>query len=588
MPVKTMAALLFACLLSPLFPLLRTIEDFGGKADGKTDCGPAFAKAFAFAKTNPGTTLRLGGPCRITTPQATEAIFKMAGRGEYLTNLTMEDGEILLGGPFGCFVFAHCPNLTLRRIAFDYDPPILSQGRILSSSRADLKMTVVADPGFPVPGPVLFSNRGNTWFTVHKPGGEYGFHFVGYVPSATVGENGQVTLTHDRGDLAQLLEGAVDWRYVRMQRGYGHLNIYKFCDGLKLQDTRIHASSAFASLFIFCNDAVLLSNRICPRPGGANQVATCADGFHFIGARRGPKIEGNFFDRLQDDNIVISLRGARVKSYKGDTIELQTASVTWYEAGDTLELVEVGSGKRTEYRIKAMAPMPNVWQPGPLTLDRPIEGKVVATEDAGPEDLPTLAFNKSWRMDGTRIRGNQFQNSRRFAVFMGAGGVRIENNRMSNHTSAAILVSHTQALFKKHKSELIYYFSDNILIASNRIDHALDYGEGGRNFSARGALGAIDLYNFEGASSIRTSGLTDGPLARNLEFRGNLIVNSGAAGIYVPNAAHVRLIDNTIIHPNRNLTNERYGILVERSQNVVLSGNVVKGSGIDEAVRQVP
>ena len=71
-PGKWLAALAALCLISNLQAEMRTItiEDFGGKADGRTDCGPALQKALDFAKENPGTTLRLGGVVRILTPQA--------------------------------------------------------------------------------------------------------------------------------------------------------------------------------------------------------------------------------------------------------------------------------------------------------------------------------------------------------------------------------------------------------------------------------------------------------------------------------------------------------------------------------------
>ncbi|MBI4975934.1 MAG: right-handed parallel beta-helix repeat-containing protein [Spirochaetes bacterium] len=577
---------LFVLLAIPVFPESKTIADFGGKADGAFDNGPALMKAFSYAAVHPGTTLRLGGVCRVSTPQTNETRFKYAAGGTYITNLTIENGEIVLGGAFSAFLFERCPGLTLRNIVFDYDPPIISQGSIIASLAKDRTMTVVPDPGYPPPAAPYFSNRDGNWMTVHKPGGEYGFHFVGYIQQSLPLENGQFSLTHDRGDLARVLDGAVNWRYVRVKRSFGHLNIFKYCDGLRLEGCSIHASSAFASLFMFCNDVVLLNNRICPREGSSNMVATCADGFHFIAARRGPRIEGNYFDRLQDDNIVISLRGSRVKSYKGDTLTLMPMSVTWYETGDTIEIIEIGTGERREYTIKSMPKMDNIWNPPSLTLDRPIEGTIVCAETCGSDDVPSLAFNKSWRLDGTVIRSNRFQNTRRYSVFMGAGGVRIENNTMSNHTSAAILISHTQNFFKKAKSDLIYYLSENVVIAGNSINNALNYGEGGRDFSMH-PYGAIDLYNHEGSSSLRTGGVTDAPLARNIEIRSNIIINSGAAGIYIQNAKNVRLIGNSIVDPNRQNTTNKSGILIERAGDVTLKDNSVSGTGFDEPVREV-
>jgi parallel beta-helix repeat protein len=331
---------------------------------------------------------------------------------------------------------------------------------------------------------------------------------------------------------------------------------------------------------MFCNDVVLRGNRICPREGSGRMVSTCADGFHFIGGRRGPHIENNFFDRLVDDNIVISLRGNRIQSVRGDQLELQGASVTWYEVGDTIEVVEVGESRRTEYKIIDMQPQKNFWLPPVMTLDRPIEGKIVPVGSGDSGVLPTVVFNKSWRQEGTVIRNNVFQNTRRYAVFMGAGGVTIENNAMSNHTSAAILCSYIEMLNNK-PNNLIYYFSSDIMIRNNTIVNALNFGEGGRVFDR--IHGAMEIYDFDrdmiGASQLR--------LPRKISIRNNLIVNSGAAGISIANASDVTLSGNAILFPNRQAQKTGYGISLFASD-VNLSNNVFQGPRIDEDVHQAP
>jgi hypothetical protein len=166
----------------------------------------------------------------------------------------------------------------------------------------------------------------------------------------------------------------------------------------------------------------LSGNRIGLRSQSGRLVSTCADGFHFIGARRGPLIENNDFDRLVDDNIVISLRGNRVKSWEGNELQLDPYSCTWYEQGDTIEVVTLDDGQRRDYKIVAMAPQKNLFAPPRTTLDRPLEGKIVPVAEGSDKLLPTMVFNKSWRLEGTVIRNNRFRNTRRYAVFMGAGG----------------------------------------------------------------------------------------------------------------------------------------------------------------------
>lgn len=561
--------------------LVKTIADFGGKADGTTDNGPAFMKAFEFAASHPGTTLRLGGVCRVMTTQTKDGPLRMAAGGCNITNLTIEGGEVILGGPFGAFVFDHCPGLMLTNLAFDYDPPIISQGKIVSSVRKDKTITVIPDAGYPSPTDGFFTNSHDTWLTVHKPGGEYAFFFVGHINKAIPENNGRVTLSYDRPDMAAEIEGKADLRYVRVQRSYGHLNVFHFCDHLTIQQCSFYGASKFVSLFTFCNDVSLIGNRICPRDGSGRMIPTCADGFHFVGARRGPRIVGNFFDNVIDDNIVISLRGNRIKSYDGAELDLTAQSPSWYEVGDTIEVVSLqgGKGERREYQIVAMKPYKWPWQPPTMTLDRPLEGKSVTFSEKDNKENPTMVFNKSWRMDGTLICSNRFQNTRRYAVFMGAGGVRIEDNVMSNFTHAAILCSYTDNLKKK---DLDYYFSSNISIARNTIVNAQNYGEGGRKFG--GPAGAIDFYSF-GRSSI---GIGTMELMHEISICDNRIVNSGAVGIHVANAYNVSVSGNSIINPNRLSSRNRYGIWAEATSNLSVTNNSISSVSVDIPVKIDP
>lgn len=598
-PRKWLAALAAICLAPNLQAEMRTItlEDFGGKADGQTDCGPALQKALDFAKENPGTTLRLGGVVRILTPQAydgdTDEAYKggfaMAAAVRGATNLTIEDGEILLGGAFGALIFDRCEGLTLRNVTFDYDPPIHSQGKILSSDRAKRSILVEAEAGYPAPDGESFAQRGHTWFMVFKPDGEPGFHHTGHVDAVTTDGKGRVTLTHDRADLAEVLEGAEGWRYARMQRAHGHLIVMQFCDKVRVEGCSFYGTSAFAALLLFCNDVVLSGNRIGLRPESGRLVSTCADGFHFNGARRGPLIENNDFDRLVDDNIVISLRGNRVKSWGGNELQLEPYSCTWYEQGDTIEVVTLDDGQRRDYKIVAMAPQKNLFAPPRMTLDRPLEGKIVPLAEGSDKLLPTMVFNKSWRMDGTIIRNNRFQNTRRYAVFMGAGGVRIEDNVMSNFTSAAILCSHFDVLTGGPDVDRYpYYFTDNLLIRNNTISGALNFGMGGRTFVKEWhETGAIETYGGHGHGR-RGIGVGDLRLARNFDITGNTIKNSGSTGIHIANTVGVNIAGNTILNPNLLSEHNRFGIWVEASSDVTVEDNKVEGANVEQAVKIEP
>ena len=572
---------------------IRTIADFGGKADGTTDNGPALRQAFAFAATHPGTTLRLGGVCLIKTPEppgrrvALEAHPPPAAAiGDHLQNLTIEDGEIDLGGPFIALAFYACPGVTLRGVTFDYVPPILSQGSVLATDPATHVMTVRPEAGYPAPGNDLFSDRDATWFSLHHPDGEPAFFFVGHAQSTVPRNDGDTDLVYDRTDLGLAIQDQKDIRYVRVQRALGSLLTFSFCDQARLENCHIYATSAFASLFVFCNDVTLTGNRICPRPGSGRLVSTGADGFHFIGARVGPRIENNFFDRLEDDNIVISLRGNRISSTRGTQLQLAGSSVTWYQAGDTIEVVTLDDGVHRQYRIVSMAPQKNLFAPPVMTLDRPLEGTIVPLGPADPNVRPTLVFNRSWRLDGTVIRHNTFQNTRRYAVFMGAGGVTIEDNVMSNFTGAALTLSHYDMLrdLGPGGDYYPYYFSSDVVVRRNTITGAHRYGEAGYQPGSSHVLSAIELYD----GDRNHNGIGDLHLAHDLEITDNVIRDCGGPGIHVANASNVTIRGNTIENPNLSGFPHRYGIWIEGSAGMTVQDNTVRGTTVDAPVQVDP
>ncbi len=505
--------------------------------------------------------------------------------GAGITNFTIEDGEIDLDGTFGAFAFEKCDGVGLRNVVFDYVPPIFSQGTVVASDAAHCAVTVVPDPGYPDPAGASFSNRENTWFTVHKPDGEPAFFFVGYVRSTGTDSQGRAVRTYDRPDMARVIEAETGLRYVRVQRGYGNMLVFKFCDGVRMENCSIYSTSAFASLFLFCNDVTLTGNRICPRPGSGEIVSSCADGFHFIGARRGPVIENNFFDRLEDDNIVISLRGNRIKSFHGNQLQLMPYSCTWYEPGDTLEVVTPGESAHRDYKIVSMAPQTNIWAPPAMTLDRPLEGNVVTLGEGSGVALPALVFNKSWRLDGTLIHGNTFQNTRRYAVFMGAGGVRIDGNIMKNFTAAAILCSHYDMLKGKAAGYLYYpyYFTSDLEVRDNDISGAFEYGEGGAKFTSHN-IGAIDIYH----TNREAGGIGNLHLAHDIAITGNTIKDSGGVGIHIANASRVTITGNTIVNPNQRTPGDHYGIWIEASPGVKATNNTVQGPAVDAAIHVDP
>lgn len=557
-----------------------SLDQFGGKADGTTDDGPAFTRALAYAQGHPGTTLRLGGVCRIATPQIVEQVpkgeRKMGAGGMDITNLIITDGTVLLRGPFGGFKFDHCPGITFRNVIFDHDPPILSQGRVVTSDLAKHSMTVVPDPGYPSPADPIFGKR--NWLTVHQPNGDYAYFFVAYPKAAVPGANGEVTLTYDRADFGHAIEGRTDLRYAYVQRAFGNMLTFHYCDGARLENCTFYATSDFASLFLACNDVVLTGNKICPKPGSGRIVSTSADGFHFIAAQRGPRIENNFFDRMQDDNIVISLRGNKIKSHAGTQLQLTAQSCSWYHPGDTIEVITPTDGVHREYKIVAMLPQKNDFLPPPLTLDRPLEGNIV---DFGGE-FPTLVYNKSWRLDGTVIRHNIFQNTRRYAVFMGAGGVTIEDNTMSNFTGAALLLGYTENL-QSGKGELCYYPSADVTVRGNTISHAFDNGEEGRDFS-RDDDGAIEMFDAS-PERLQIDGL---PWFHHLDIENNTITDSGGPGIVVSNADGVTIKGNTVTRSNLHKTAQRYGILVRSTANLTQESNNVQGPNLDAPVQVEP
>lgn len=553
-------------------------SEFGINGDGKTDNTEAFKKAFEYAKEHPGTTLDIPrGIYRLATPTAKLGKEQYIFRLEDLSKTTINghNSEFIIGAPAGAFYLENCKSLTFKNISFDYDPPPITQGSILQVLPSENAIIVDVDPGYPRhDDPNSFAkeeDRIQSWMTLYQQDGTplLGSRVLRFFKYEALG-NGTFKLYHDMPQLEKIPGVQSGIRYVRVFRRWGHLIRAYACDNLTYDNLSFYSASGFVSLISYCNHTTIKNCRIIPRPNSTRMVSSAADGFHFIGGRQAI-LEKNYFSRLQDDNIVLAVRGNLISKVDGNKLTLSPASETLYRNDDRIEVLNIDMGLREEFKIQEVeesGTYPSYHYT--ILLDRPLDDEFFSNQTH-----PLMAFNRSQALQGSRIIQNTMSHCRARGILLHAIDIQIEKNSISHFTGAGIagglLVQFPRNTSVGAKGFWAYYLAENIQIKNNTFDSCLNYGG---HFGYKGAISFESVIQND-SSSIRAP-------ANDLLIKKNTIKNCGGGGIAVEDAKRVRILNNSI-----SVTNDLNGILphgiyLENVDKWELKNNVIKGNVAEE------
>ena len=557
-----------------------SVTEFGARGDGSFDNAAALQRALTHAAANPGTILSFPqGVYVVRTPQAPDGF----PRGRFFELQNVQDltidgngSELIFTELYGGFVFEQCGNITIRDLTMDYDPPIFSQGDILHLQQDPPAITVRTDPGYPTPDDKIFEPRFSTWMTAHHRNKDLAYAIAFRCDKLEKLKPRTFRIFHDNRGLGRALQGEKDLRYVRVARHGGWLMRFNFCRNVRVEHTRVHASSGFLGLFCMCENITIRGNAVVPRPGSGRIIATCADGYHLIGCHGWIVIEDNTFDRLEDDNVVIVLRGNRILRVSEDRrqVVLKKQSVTWYRRNDTARVVDFRTGSKTDYTVVDVdikGRFPKV-SDITLTLDRPLQEGIILHEQAETSEVPPhLVFDADLTGEAT-VRNNRFLNNRARGVLVSSMHVTVERNRFSRSAFPPILVKS----FARSSRPVYTYPTDDLVVRDNRLEYGMNFG--GRT----GNKGAITVTLTD---DHRRHAVHDVQVFRNISILGNTLLRTGTAGIHVANARDVKIRGNRILYPHQlSGGDERYGVLLEAVQDVVLDANTVTGEDLTAPV----
>ena len=522
-------------------------SSFGGKTSDNYDNSAAFEKAFAFAEKNPNTTILLDrGIYRVGN-----IAYKGNGINSILhikntNNLTIKGAntEILFTNSAGGIFAEQNKHLTIDGIAFDYDPVPFNQG-VVRKILGNESILVSVDSGFIGHESQYFYDekkaRHSSWLMFFDENNNLITSAAPKVIESKRLSNSYLLYLDKTG--VQLIKKSMikpGHRYVRTIRDWGHLFRFHFSDDTVLNNITIHSASEFAGLFAYSSNVTIYNSKISKKPFTNRLISTSADGWHFTGARIGPRITNSIFENQADDSIVISVRGSMIEAIEDcKTLILRPANPIFYEKGDIIEVIDIKNNKK--YKSTVAGAIPKGAFPSlsyKLSLTQCIPSEVFGNNDWQSN---LLVFNRSQACNGAVVKGNLFKYIRARAILAHGTNITISNNTFSYIGGAAIAGGILAKLPMAEYSDGYWAYapSENIEISGNRIDHALNWGKG---------------WGYKASISFDSTWANEKDGSINASFDSISVINnvisglpSNKKGIYISQGANSKITNNIVM-----------------------------------------
>lgn len=450
------------------------VRDFGATGDGVTDDRPALQRAFA-------ALLALGRPATLVFPAGRYALLSLQEPTSHLVvrgladaTLVGEPGAELLGqGSAAVLRLESCRNVRVHGLTFDYDPPLASEGRVVSLDRATQTVLWRADPGCPTPdvlshgqahlGACMFATdtSADTAETALMRRGQHHLRATSWerADTSATADSSLWRLTLKGADLAPLTAG--DRLVIYRRFKWTQAVVFSECAWIDLADLAIHGAPEFALFLESCTGVSVRRCRVVPpagRVGGLN-----ADGIHARSNRFGPFFSDCEIRNVQDDCFNLQSRMVSVVEvldahtlvldlpwHAADRIGYWHPRRGDYAPGDMLAFLSPMTGEFAGWAA-ITATAEHDWRGHRrlrATLDRPVAG-LVSRESLGknkpvmssseylgaPAGVPIEHFvvNASTKADGFIIRDCVFGNNSVTGGKIKAGNGLILGNRSRNH-----------------------------------------------------------------------------------------------------------------------------------------------------------
>ncbi|HEY9759925.1 MAG TPA: right-handed parallel beta-helix repeat-containing protein [Oculatellaceae cyanobacterium] len=515
----------------------------------------------------------------------------------------------------------NCRNVTLNGFIFDMDPLPWIQGRVDKIDSKNQQMEVTLEPGYAIPPAsqwnvtrgVLFFDPGNgAGLNVDMSDGvtairaigpkrlnlskfvmQYGFQHTARPRSVRVGD--RVTIADGiRGNSAQI-----------SQEG---------CANMTYSDITIYASTGLA-YFEHSGDGgnSYIRCKLGRRPNSNRLLASNADCFHSFLMKKGPRIESCDFSATGDDLINIhGFFSMIVQPTQGDQLLIASPLGRAILPNSYLRVYRPPNGTYvTEAKVTSLE---SVKDPGSVALAQRMRDKLKAMNDNGVRtfdrlDLVRVKLDRKISVQacdlvdtydtcgaGAVVRGNYLHDAHARGILARTCDLLIENNRIERTFSIGIAL--TPEVFWLEGP-----FLQRVKIVGNVLDsnywYVFEMLAGQQQCG-----GAISVFNSFGRQLFPQT-LVRGNQNRDVVITGNRINRPGLTGIFLANALNPSVEDNVVSQPFAAgpdpvhcdwssllvpgwtgskqeldiLKAPYFGILLQESKNISISGNQVVNKG---------
>lgn len=373
--------------------------------------------------------------------------------------------ELLAGGRTTILRAEDCTNVRFDRLAFDYDPPLFSQGVITEIAADRRALTWKHDEGYVSPTAPLFDGL-ETISAIALDASDR------FMPKSHAGIGiGQWTEIAPGAWRLTLAQSAVLDDRVRpglhllLYRRYRWTQavVFSACRWMDLHEVEIWGAPEFAMYMESCTGVCLRRCHVRVKPGSGRLGGLNADGIHARSCRFGPMLYQCSVMRVQDDCLNFQSRMASVDDVVDDCSLV--LDVAWNAAdrigywsphrgdfapGDMLAVIEPATADLTGY-ARVVSTRAHSWNGSVRTLvslDRPIRN-VISRQSLGkraivqssseflplqvPQPVEHFVINASTKSDGFVIRGCELGDNTVTAGKIKAGNGMILENRTFNH-----------------------------------------------------------------------------------------------------------------------------------------------------------
>ncbi len=340
------------------FPAARrrsfAVDDYGARPDGRTDCTPAFARAWAEAR-------RCSAPAELLFRRTGRYLFRpdpALGSDELaILNLRKAVGLRVRGqGPGTVLVMAD-PKLgglqvtdsscvMLQGFTVDYNPLPFSQGSVTQVDPAAGWCRMRSDAGYPSPIETAARIPGfHGGYVLQQADGYRWLPIGGVTPRTPPSAEGAETRFDVGGDAARTLKAGDRFVFVGRRIAQTALSAC-FTRSFYVKDVIVHASPT-CGLLLNNVDGACIDGYADEIPAGSDRLlATNADGLYVHNVRGGITIRNCRFMGQGDDciNLHTTAWGSQWFRPVGDR-DIAIASPVDLRKGDTIEIMDPTVGR---------------------------------------------------------------------------------------------------------------------------------------------------------------------------------------------------------------------------------------------------